>query len=159
MSSASDRTKFRELAARNLGQLLLRAARLLDERALERVRDRPGGIPIRPAHTRLFPHLRLEGVRSTELAERLGITKQAVAPLIADLIAWGLLESVPDPSDGRARLLRWTEAGMHGMVHGLTVLQEFELALVDRVGHADVDTTRRVLGELLALLDPASTGP
>ena len=94
------------------GQLLLRAARLLDERALARLAAIPGAPPVRPAHTRLFPHLSFTGVRATTLAKRLGVTKQAVAPLLAELVAWGLVEQVPDPADRRATLVRFTHDGL-----------------------------------------------
>lgn len=69
-----------EVAKReSVGQLLLKCARLLDERAVARV-NREGGAQarLRPAHTRLVPHIEPEGTRLTELARRLGITKQAV---------------------------------------------------------------------------------
>ena len=154
MSRASDTARFREAARQSLGQLLLRAARLLDERALERVAL--AGLPIRPAHSRLFPHLSMDGIRSTELADRLGVTKQAVAPLIADLVGWGLVEMVPDPADGRARLVRWTDAGVQGLLVGLGVLSQFEAELAERVGLERVETTREVLAELLELLEAPS---
>jgi DNA-binding MarR family transcriptional regulator len=134
------------------GQLLLKAARLLDEVALERVRSVPGAPPVRPAHTRLFPHISLDGVRATDIASRLGVTKQAVAPLVADLVDWGMVEQVPDPSDGRARLVRWTEEGRRGLLHGLGVLGRLESEWAERAGADAVAVTRQSLLTLLAML-------
>lgn len=133
------------VAAASTGQLLLRAARLLDEEALRRLAAVPGAPPVRPAHTRLFPHLDFRGVRSTELAERLGVTKQAIAPLVADLVAWGVVEQVPDPLDGRARLVRFTEAGWSGLVHGLGLLAQIEAEVMADVGPEQAAAFRTVL--------------
>ena len=147
------RDQFERAAGENLGQLLLKAARRLDETALRRLRDVPGVPAIRPAHTKLFPHISHEGIRSTEIAQRLGVTKQAVAPLVADLVAWGMVEQVPDPRDGRARLVRWTEEGLRGLMHGLGVLEQFEVELAARIGPEKTGAFREALIELLEMLD------
>src|SRR4051812_480424 len=94
----------------NLGQLLFKAARLFNEAAVARVAAETG-VPLRVAHTQLLPHLGTQGVRATEIARRIGISKQAVGALLADLEAWGVAERVPDPADGRASLVRLTAAG------------------------------------------------
>src|SRR5688572_7630686 len=73
-------------------QLLFRAARLLDGAAVARVRADPAAAAMRTAHTALLPHLDFTGVRLTELATRVGVSKQAVAPLIDDLEAMGTVE-------------------------------------------------------------------
>jgi DNA-binding MarR family transcriptional regulator len=135
----------RRVTAGSTGQLLLKAARLLDERALERLATLPGAPPVRPAHTRLFPHLDLVGVRATDLAERLGVTKQAVAPLVADLVAWGVVEQVADPTDGRARLVRFSPRGLAALAHGLSLLAAFEDEVAGRVGSAQMAVFREVL--------------
>jgi DNA-binding MarR family transcriptional regulator len=143
----------RQAVAGSTGQALLKAARLLDERALQRLARLPGAPPVRPAHTRLFPHLDLVGVRATALAERLGVSKQAITPLVADLVAWGVVEQVPDPSDGRARLVRFSAAGLGALVHGLSVLASFEAEVEARVGSGQMDAFREVLGAWVELLE------
>ncbi|MFK7926573.1 MAG: MarR family winged helix-turn-helix transcriptional regulator [Myxococcota bacterium] len=147
------RATFDAAAAASLGQLLLKSARLLDERALARLREVPGAHPVRPAHTRLFPHISHEGIRATTIAARLGVTKQAVAPLVADLVGWGLVEQIPDPTDGRASLLRWTAHGVDSLHQGLGILAEFEAQLSERVGREQVQHVAQVLAELIDLLE------
>src|SRR3546814_17847914 len=44
--------------------------------------------------------------RPAELARRLGISRQAVQQLLADLQTRGLIELVADPADARAKVLR-----------------------------------------------------
>jgi DNA-binding MarR family transcriptional regulator len=47
-----------------------------------------------------------------ELAQRLGITKQAMSQFIRELQTRGYVEQVPDPSDTRAKLVRLTKRGI-----------------------------------------------
>ena len=51
------------------------------------------------------------GVRQTLIAERAGLTKQAVGQFVDELVKAGLVERFPDPEDGRARLIRYTQHG------------------------------------------------
>src|SRR4030095_11242930 len=96
----------------NTGQLLLKAARLWNEQAIGRVQA-AGATEFRAAHTRLLPHISPEGTR---LAERVGITKQAVGKLVDDLEAQGVVVREPDPDDGRALRVRYTDRGAAALV-------------------------------------------
>jgi DNA-binding MarR family transcriptional regulator len=154
---SADRAALERARAASLGHLLFEAARLLDERALERVNAAPGrpdGVHVRPAHTRLFPHLDADGIRVTDLAARVGVTKQAVQPLVAELVAWGVVELVPDPTDGRARLVRWTPFGIEANHHGLAVLAGLEGEIAARIGAKRADALRSTLAEIVGLLGP-----
>lgn len=144
---------FEEAKRGSVGQLLLKAARLVDERALAEIASTPDAPPMRPAHSRLLPHLDFDGVRATVLADRLGVTKQAIGPLVADLIAWGIVEQVPDPSDGRARLIRFTTNGLQDLHSGLAVLSTLEAELAAHIGAEKMDMLRGTLGEIIALLE------
>ena len=52
------------------------------------------------------------GVRSTVLAQRAGVTKQATSQLVKLMERRGYLEQVPDPADTRAKLVRMTARGI-----------------------------------------------
>lgn len=135
--------------ARNLGHLLFRTARILNELGVARVRklqDVPG---LRAAHMQVLPHIDLEGTRATEIAAKMGITKQAVGQLLDDMEGFGVIERVPDPSDKRARIVRFTAAGREGLLVGLGVLVGIEGELARRVGE---DTLDRLKDDLAALL-------
>lgn len=107
---------------------IIRLARKIDEEALRRASEGEL-IELKRAHLALLPHLDAEGTRITALAERLGVTKQAVSQTVAELEALGLLERAPDPSDGRARLVMLTEAGWERIALGLDSLLELERSL------------------------------
>lgn len=137
----------------SVGQLLIRCARLFNERGLALARERLEQPSMRAAHLALFAHIDLAGTRSTEIARRAGVSKQAIGPLVDELVQMGLLERVADPADGRAKLVRFTEAGRQGMLRGLAVLREVEAGLAAQVGS---DTFVRLREALLAL-EPALT--
>ena len=59
----------------------------------------------------IFHYLREGGLRLTELAERAHTTKQAMRYTVNQLEAAGYVERVPDPTDGRAKIIRLTERG------------------------------------------------
>jgi len=130
-------------------QVLFKAARLLNDEALARLSERTG-VQVRPSHAALFPHIDLGGTRITEVARRMGITKQAVSQLVADLEAMGTLERVPDPADGRARLVRFTAAGRAGLLDGLGVLGEVASSYEDALGADGLATLHDLLTKLLA---------
>ena len=148
------REKLETAKAQSTGQLLLRAARLWNERAVRRLQEaRPN---LRMAHTLLLPHLDLQGTKLTVLAGRIGISKQAVGELVDDLEAQGLLERIPDPADRRAKLVRLTAAGRKGLLAGLAVLGETEAELSERIGARQMETLRRTLGRLVEALEDTS---
>ena len=153
--TTKDRQALEQARRSSLGHNLFEAARLLDQRALQRVNaapGRPAAVQVRPAHTRLFPYIDFDGVRITDLAARVGVTKQAVQPLVAELAAWGVVDVVQDPSDGRARLVRWTPFGVQANLHGLAVLAGLEQELSDHVGMARLRSFAETLHEVVALL-------
>lgn len=137
----------------NLPQVLMKAARLVNEQAVGRLRELTGQ-DIRPAHTSVFPHIDLEGTRLTEIAVRMGMSKQAVGQLVTELVAMGSLERVPDPTDGRAKLVRFARRdGRLVLFDGLAVLAEFEASVVDELGQQRVDELHEHLGALLEVLE------
>ena len=151
MDAESSR-EFERRKRESTGQLLLRAARLLNERAVGRVRAE-GQPQLRPVHMTLMPHLDVQGTRLTELAARMGISKQGASQIAGDLEEMGIVERRPDPSDGRARLVRFTRRGEQALFHGLGVLEGLEAELARSVGATRMQRLRQGLVALLAELD------
>ena len=142
----------REKAA-SVGQLLFKCARLMNEQAVGRIESPPGAPRLRPAHTGVFPHLDLEGTRLTELARRMGISKQAVGQLVDDLEAMGAVERVRDPSDGRAKLIRFSREPGATLLDGLAALRGFEAELEEALGARKMRSLHRDLTALLRVLE------
>lgn len=93
-----------------IGRLLLLARRdFLERLAIKMESD---SATVVQARGRLLPYIDLDGTRSADLARRMGLTKQAVGKLVRELEAEGLLYREPDGADGRAFLVKFTDAGI-----------------------------------------------
>ena len=106
---------------------------------------------LRPGHGCVFSFIDEEGSRLTELAERSGLTKQSVGEAVADLERHGYVERVPDPQDGRAKIIRLTPHGAEAIAaaeHGFT---EIELRFAAALGEDRYADFRAALEELYEL--------
>ena len=131
----------------NIGRLLLRAQRDFDAALNARLRER--GYPdVRLAHSALFAHIDPEGTRSSELAERAGMTKQGMGQLVADLEKKGYIERVKDPEDGRARVVRLTKKGWRHVRDAREIIGEIEEAYARRLGDGRLETLGAILNDL-----------
>lgn len=86
------------------------ALRAAERRIMEAVAAT--GADITLAQARLMARLDREcGSRLTDLAEQADVTKQTAGALVDQLERGGYVTRVPDPSDGRARLVTLTTIG------------------------------------------------
>ena len=110
--------------------------------------DRSG---LRPSQLRLLSLTPADGMRVTDLAERVGMTKQALGEFANDLEERGLLESVRDPADRRVRILRPTQQGRRAVSAGELVITELEAQWRERLGTAKWEQLRSLLRETAEL--------
>ncbi len=103
----------------------------------------------RLAHNNVFPFVPSEGIRLTDLAERAGMTKQAMAELVVDLEQLGYLQRSPDPSDRRAKIIEFTDKGWAAIEVALGAFRSFEADLESRIGATRLRQLRRTLLEIL----------
>jgi DNA-binding MarR family transcriptional regulator len=124
------------------------------ERAMVRIRAElyalsdasfPG---LRTRHYRMLAMLPPGGERLTRLAGVSGLTKQALAQALEPLQAGGYVEVVPDPSDGRARLVRLTDRGRQANDAVRSHLAAVEREWAGRVGEERYAVARAVLADL-----------
>ena len=88
----------------------------------------------RDSWNNVMPHIPVSGIRLTELAARAGMTKQAMAELVAEIERRGYIRRTTDPADRRAKIIEFTDKGW-GIVHlALSALGELEAEIVDRLG-------------------------
>lgn len=104
---------FDETRRLGIGRLLLMARRDFVRRLQARMLAAG-----EPWHSSMLisSYLDSDGTRSGEIARRIGVSKQAVGRMVRDLEALGLLTQAPDPDDGRATRVRFTDAGLRYMV-------------------------------------------
>ena len=140
----------------SFSQLLIKAARLVNERAIGRARTELDAPELRASHLALLPHIPFEGIRQSELARKLEVSRQAVGQLVAELVAQGSLELAPDPADRRAKLVRFSAAGEQALFSGMSVLASLDAELADAIGAERAVTLRDTLEALVTVLEPAS---
>jgi DNA-binding MarR family transcriptional regulator len=103
------------------------------------------GLELTSAQSLLFADLPLAGVRQSDLARSLGVSRQAVNELVRGLERQQLVEVVADPADGRSKLVRPTERGRESIRMALQTFTQLESVLRSRIGDRSVDQLRRAL--------------
>jgi DNA-binding MarR family transcriptional regulator len=84
----------------------------------------------------------------SDLATRLGISKQGAGQIIDDIERRGYVERRPDPSDGRARLVYLSERGEAALAAARRFHQGYERRLVRTHGREAVVTLRAMLAAM-----------
>ena len=86
------------------------------------------------AHLHITRHLPPEGARLTELAQRAGMTKQAMAALVTQCEAWGMVQREDDPRDARARRIVFTASGLAWLQAYQAAVDQAQAELAQAVG-------------------------
>jgi DNA-binding MarR family transcriptional regulator len=105
---------------------------------------------IRISHGCVFGNIDPDGTRLTDLAERARMTKQSVGEVTSDLEQRGYVERIPDPSDGRAKIIRLTERGRAAQSLGIGLIDEIEQDWAERFGADRVAVLREALEAITA---------
>jgi DNA-binding MarR family transcriptional regulator len=113
---------------------------------------------IRPGHGCVFRFIEADGSRLTQIAARAQMTKQAVGEVVADLERLGYLERVPDPDDGRAKIIRLSDRGWQAQAVALRIFADIERRWARAVGGERVAELRKATEEILEL-GPQYTSP
>lgn len=128
----------------NVGRLLNNAVRRFETRVFELLAD-AGHTEARLTHLNLTRHLDSAGTRMTELARRSGVTKQAIGELTVQCEELGLIRRVADPTDARAKLVKFTPRGLEwlGALHA--ALEQAEKEMHEELGALRVDGLKSAL--------------
>ncbi len=119
-----------------VGQLLVHHLRFFRERLLGEAQAQAdaAGVPLRMAHLHVFGNITADGTRLTDLAAWAGMTPPAMAELIDELEAHGLVERHPDPADRRAKLVVLTDDGWDAIRSGREIIARIEADYAQRIG-------------------------
>jgi DNA-binding MarR family transcriptional regulator len=134
--------------------IVARAERVLATDMLRAAHER-GHAQIRPAHDPVFATLPQEGARASDMAARAGITKQSMGEAIRDMVALGLLEMREDPTDRRAKLVTFTDAGLEVAQDGKRYMHALEQQWIEKFGEQEYETAREVLEGIVELMTPS----
>jgi DNA-binding MarR family transcriptional regulator len=136
---------------RTLGALLRLPYEALARRVYGALAE--SGFPdIRPAHGVVFRFILPGGSRASDMAERAHMTKQSMAYLVDYLAERGYVTFVPDPSDGRAKLVRLTDRGEAALERLLAISRDTEAEVARLLGEGDLTHLRGLLARLHQLL-------
>jgi DNA-binding MarR family transcriptional regulator len=113
-----------------------------------------GFADLSPAQARVFQRIAPGGSRLTDLAEQAGITKQSAGFLVDQLERSGYVERVPDPADGRARLVRIAERGARSVEASRGIVAEVEAEWTAHLGRRRMEQLREILTDLREITDP-----
>ncbi|MFE3990987.1 MarR family winged helix-turn-helix transcriptional regulator [Streptomyces goshikiensis] len=104
---------------------------------------------LRPLHGMTFQVLGRSGATATELAEHLGVTKQAAGQIVDDLERRGYVRREPHPEGGRRKLVVLTRAAHDHLAVAGRILHELEAELAHT---ADLGALRGELARLVRAL-------
>ncbi|MFD5175376.1 MarR family winged helix-turn-helix transcriptional regulator [Nocardia sp. NPDC058379] len=139
--------------ALNLGVLLFVPYREMERRVLVALTE-SGFADLTQAQARLVARIGPEGSRLTDLAAQAQVTKQTAGVLVDQLVRAGYLAREPDPSDGRARLLRLAEKGQQAVEVANRAAVEVQAEWVAHLGPRRAATLRKSLVALREITDP-----
>ena len=99
----------------------------------------------------IMPHMAVfrfpgpEGVRPGVLAERAGMSKQAMNRLLGSLEDLGYLARSDSPDEGRARIVRFTKRGHAAYAKAIQILHDIELEWRGELGPKDFAQLKELL--------------
>ncbi|MCM3924756.1 MarR family winged helix-turn-helix transcriptional regulator [Frankia sp. AiPs1] len=114
-----------------------------------KVRGHPA---LRPAHSNIFTHMDPSGSRMAEIARAQDVSKNAIGQLVDELEDLGYVERVPDPTDGRAKILRYGEKGIQLLIDAMEIGEEIKQDLASMIGDEKLALLDEILEEIAVKL-------
>lgn len=127
-----------------MGQLLLRAFRWFDESLLALLKEQ-GWPELSHSQSMVMAFLGNGGIRISELARRLGVSRQAAQKSVSELEKADLLKTEVDPTNSSAKIVVLTTKGKAIVVAALSLFSEIELELAERIGRTNLGNMRKAL--------------
>ena len=122
--------------------------------AIDKMRERlaaEGYADIREGYGCVFGFIDIDaGSRLTDLAERSGLTKQAVSEVIPELEALGYLTREPDPRDRCAKIIKLTPKGRDACLTGRRLFAEIEAEWAEQFGDELLSALREAAERIAA---------
>jgi len=99
-------------------------------------------------HIAVFRFPSPDGVRPSVLAERAGMSKQAMNRLLGSLEELGYLVRSDAPDEGRARVIRLTKSGHAVVAKEIEILRQIEKEWIAELGAGDFARLKLLLGRV-----------
>jgi DNA-binding MarR family transcriptional regulator len=117
------------------------------------------GFPdIAAAHGAVFALVGRSGARVTDMAARMGVSKQAVVLLVNQLEEAGYVRRVDDDLDGRAKLVQLTDRGRQAAATSRRAAQALDRRWATVLGAEQLRACKQALQDVLnSMAEPAGT--
>jgi DNA-binding MarR family transcriptional regulator len=130
-----------------IGALLRVPSEAIHRRLIAGLND-AGFTELRLAHMSVLQYPGPDGYRPSELAERAGMSKQAMNQLLQSLERFGYIRRSGDEEDGRARIVHFTERGEAAWAMEYEILTAIESEWRRGLGEERFNLLKELLGEV-----------
>ena len=132
-----------------IGALLRVPAQAIHRRLVSGLND-AGFDDLRLPHISVFQYPGPDGCRPSELAERAGMSKQAMHQLLQSLEQLGYIRRSDAKEDGRARIVRFTKRGNAAWDKIYEILLQIEAEWRETLGDRQFDQLKKLLSKVWA---------
>ena len=132
----------------HIGQLLRDTYRRFEDElaaALAAPREQFG---VRPVHDAVLAYLDRDGTRASVLADRARLSRQAITQLTDELEERGVVVRLPDPTDGRAKIIQYTPEALKIFDQSRQAIAALERRWANELGPRKYATLRDGLDQL-----------
>jgi DNA-binding MarR family transcriptional regulator len=127
-----------------IGALLRVPAQAIHRRIISEL-NAAGFQELRMPHMAVLQYPGPDGVRPTTLAERAGMSKQAINQLLRSLEGYGYVERTDAPDEGRARMVHFTKRGRAAYSKVVDILRGIERDWSAALGPEDFAQLKELL--------------
>lgn len=127
-----------------IGALLRVPAEAIHRRIIREL-NQAGFDDLATPHIAVFRFPGPDGVRPGILAERAGMSKQAMNRILGSLEELGYLVRSDDPAEGRARIVKFTKRGHAAFAKAIDVLRQIEKEWRAELGFRDFAQLKKLL--------------
>ncbi len=142
----------------DLGVALFIPYRYMEDRIFQAIQD-AGFDDWTLAQVRVFQRIARDGSRLTDLADQAQVSKQSAGVLVDQLERLGYVRRVPDPTDGRARLIVIEERGRRAAEVAMATSSEIHLEWMAYLGTRNFTLLQQILDQLREITDPYAHVP
>lgn len=108
---------------------------------------------------RVFQRIAPEGSRLTDLADQAQMSKQSAGVLVDQLERLAYVRRIPDPTDGRTRLIVLEERGRQAVEVATAALDEILSEWESYLGTRNFTLLQQILDQLREITDPYVSSP
>jgi DNA-binding MarR family transcriptional regulator len=100
------------------------------------------------SYAAVLSRISFSGTRLVDVAEKNGMTKQAIGQLANEIEQLGYIQRIPDPFDGRAKNLVFTDLGQQLIQDSIQAVDDVEQEFAELIGEESIRQLNALITEL-----------